>query len=687
MWSEFYLAVAVSIAYLFIPGFLFFRGMSFSPLVALCCAPLYGTLTCSLLPIVYYPLGIPCTIASIVGPTIVAAAILFALARMRGTSDSVTASYHGAIVIAYVLIAVAVCHYAFVSHLSEPYVVNCQYDNQTHINVTRSFLDSGNWSTLHKDSFSTSAVNERPYAETDSFYPCAWHDLAALTCLLANTSVPIATNALVVTLADTVFPLGMFLLLQSLFPGERRTITVGAIITSGFSTWPWVYVIKGPRYPNMLGICLLVSVLAVIVRYIEEKQAIRRSTPFVAFCFLSFFVLAVAHPNTLFTAYVMLAPYGAHVILRALSKRHIALRSLSLALFWAVIVGFWYLLYQLPFFSSVLGYRWSENVGLLRALSSLLALRLVVSNAQIAMCVACLFGVFACIHKKRLWLLAAPTFFSICFVATRMGWETIKYWLAGVWYQSPDRFTANITICTIPIASLGMSTLVNLVEKRIGAKSVTSQGSHMRTASGSKASSPALIAVLTVAVFCLVNYLPSFTIPVGDGILVDTSYGYTIKFMARKVSTGEDQVYSLVENDFVEQAKEVIPDDALVLNQPNDGSMYAYGANELKTYYRSTRGDAAQTDDAKNIRLHLDEYATNPDVRNAVERTGAKYLLLLDKGATLTEEDKGRWIYQYRTEKAWEQWEGINKIDDDTPGFEVVLAEGDEMRLYRIVGE
>lgn len=685
MWNEFYLAVAMSTAFLYVPGYLFFRGMRFSPTVALCSAPLYGAFACSVLPIAYYPLGIPCTIVTIVAPTVALAALPFIVTRIRGGEDSITAPQNGAMALAYVLVAAIVCYYAFVSHLSEPYVVNCQYDNQTHINVTRAFLDSGNWSTLHKDYFATLAANERPYPVTDDFYPCAWHDLDALTCLLANTSVPIATNALVVTLATTVFPLGMFLLLQALFPDDRRTVAVGAIVTSGFSTWPWVYIIKGPRYPNMLGLCLLVAALAVVMLYVDGKHVLRRPISFALFSLMSLFVLAVANPNTLFTAYVMLAPYGAHVISRALSDRHVALRVLALTVYWAAIVGFWYLLYQVPYLGYILGYHWSENVGLLRALSSLLGLRLVVSNAQVAICVACLFGIIACLRERKYWLLAASTYFSICFVATRMGWETIKYWLAGVWYQSPDRFTGNISICAIPIATLGLSMAIDWVAERLGMQQRPAQGSHMRA--DAKAPSPALAAALTIAVFCLVNYLPSFTIPIGDGILVDTSYGYTIKFMARKVSTGDDQVYSLVENDFVEKAKEAIPADALVLNQPNDGSMYSYGANELKTYYRSCRGDSAQTDEAKEIRLHLDEYATNPDVKNAVEQTGAKYLLLLDKGVPYSEEDKGRWIYQYRTEKAWEQWEGINNIDDDTPGFEVVLAEGDEMRLYRIVGE
>ena len=41
---------------------------------------------------------------------------------------------------------------------------------------------------------------------------------------------------------------------------------------------------------------------------------------------------------------------------------------------------------------------------------------------------------------------------------------------------------------------------------------------------------------------------------------------------------------------------------------------------------------------------------------------------------------KNRYLFSYYPD----QWTGIDAINDQTPGFEVVLSEGD-MRLYRIV--
>jgi hypothetical protein len=59
---------------------------------------------------------------------------------------------------------------------------------------------------------------------------------------------------------------------------------------------------------------------------------------------------------------------------------------------------------------------------------------------------------------------------------------------------------------------------------------------------------------------------------------------------------------------------------------------------------------------------------------------GIEYVLVLDKGVSY---EDGVWLSQYHKGQVVE-WGGITSIDDTTPGFSVVLAEGDEMRLYRI---
>ena len=78
------------------------------------------------------------------------------------------------------------------------------------------------------------------------------------------------------------------------------------------------------------------------------------------------------------------------------------------------------------------------------------------------------------------------------------------------------------------------------------------------------------------------------------------------------------------------------------------------------------------------FRNNLDEYATNEDVQEAVKKTGAKYLLLLD--ADVSDKAQTRYWFDHYYK---ELWQGMDAITEETPGFKVVLAEGD-MRLYEI---
>ena len=90
---------------------------------------------------------------------------------------------------------------------------------------------------------------------------------------------------------------------------------------------------------------------------------------------------------------------------------------------------------------------------------------------------------------------------------------------------------------------------------------------------------------------------------------------------------------------------------------------------------------SSENDFSRTIRQRLCDVASDAEVQDAVNKTGAQYLLILDQG-DLDTEDHRRHNVTYNSD----QWVGIEAITDDTPGFEPVLSEGD-MRLYRITAE
>lgn len=116
--------------------------------------------------------------------------------------------------------------------------------------------------------------------------------------------------------------------------------------------------------------------------------------------------------------------------------------------------------------------------------------------------------------------------------------------------------------------------------------------------------------------------------------------------------------------------------DDLILNIPLDGSMYAYPIDDANVFYkRELTGPDSETSQA--LRLRLNEYAESPEVQKAVEETGAKYVLQLSvkgpEGANYADYERNR----------PEDWVGIVSVTPDTPGFKLVLSDGN-MALYAI---
>ena len=122
-----------------------------------------------------------------------------------------------------------------------------------------------------------------------------------------------------------------------------------------------------------------------------------------------------------------------------------------------------------------------------------------------------------------------------------------------------------------------------------------------------------------------------------------------------------------------------MPEGELVLNMPYDGSVFAYAADDLDVAFDAFGRES--TPDEELLRQGVCDIATNETVASAAEHAGIRYVLQLDQGQGDQgfSEDASLYLLGYVPE----EWEGITSITDETPGFEVVLAEGD-MRLYRI---
>ena len=694
MWNEYLLATLAALMLLYLPGYFSSRGLGLSKLLALNTAPALSVFAYATLPVVYSLLDIPCGIIRMLAPTLTVSLIISVYSRLFGHNTSGTARneltlnqqdniqlgayslpFDATLYISTLVIGVLVCVFLFSSSLSRPDAFYSRYDNETHLNCVQAFLDSGRWSSLHVSKhLASSNPLSTPSGTTDgSFYPAAWHDIVALVCLSSHSSVAVASNALVAVICAVVNPIGLLLFVRALLPGQRRALMLMPLLASASAAAPWVYPLSGPTLPNLLGMALMTPVLGLLVLATSAPWVRRHLASCASIGLMSFASLSLTHPNTIFTAYIFFAAFGTHLINDRLKEgenpgeaKPSRKRICAIASFWLALIAIWLICYQLPFFKGVLGYRRSEHSDIASALCALCLFSFNFTEVQPLLTIAFVTGIATCLRKRIWWILFPVSYFSFCFVACRIDWAFVKYWFAGMWYMSSYRFTSPVVTFALPLLCLGLDRLLeqgcDLAKKR-------PSFSHMPTKK--------LTAIL-LALFCVVNFFPFSRYDTQAKQGIETAFGHTKRRLQEIYGSGNDHVYSLEEIRFVDRVVDLIGNEALVLNYPNDGSMFAYGINHLNTFYRDRNFDG-QTPQSDTIRLHLDEYASNQQVHDSVNDTNAAYVLLLDKDVSY---EAGVWLPQFPEEDV-KEWAGIARVGDDTP-FELVLAEGD-MRLYRII--
>lgn len=708
-------AMVAMLAVLYIPGYFFCRGMRFSRIISATSAPVISASFLVVLPIVFSKLRIACNGLLIVGLTLLACLAVFGVSRavlarstraaaeggpaapvVRGcvldVSDcstvrigSRTFSFEWLVLAAYVLFGIFVAWYMVVSNLGTADAFYCRWDNTTHINTLRAFMDTGNWSTLEVDSYAASLPNQIAYESHGGFYPAAWHDAVVTVASLTGISPLIVANALDAVLIGVVYPSGMFLMMKALLPGERRVIAAGSVICVSYAAFPWAFFLYGPYVANLYGQALLPSTLAVFMLYLTSRLVLKKPVSFVLFGVLSVIALAVAHPNTLFTALLYLGAFMCSYVYHAVGESNLTLfgskraaQVVAVLGVVAVVVAIWAYCMFLPALHNVVFFGRSVNSSVKHAVWTIATQALSIArHPMYALAVLTVVGGLVCLRKKLWWILVPIVEMALAYVAIRSSESMLKNILGGFWYADVRRVTANMCMFLVPVTSIGADTCVTWICDVLDR---LSNRRGMQRMVASPVRDYVVIAVLG-AFFLFVNFTPWIPVPWGDG-KVNTGIGSIRDELHAMFTPDEEQIYSHVERAFVDKVAQTVPEGELVLNMPHDGSVFAYGFNGLNTYFRSCR-PRGTTKEGELIRTRLVNYATDPEVQEAVENTGARYFMQLDQGGTV--EDRP-WLVQYVNERyntGPEHWEGLNAIRDDTLGFTVVLSEGD-MRLFRI---
>lgn len=531
------------------------------------------------------------------------------------------------------------------------------YDNYYHLSQIRGYLTTGYYASL-------------PITQ----YPNLWHSIAANVASFGAGQVCVAANAVNFVLTSVVVPLSVFSLVAVLFRGIEKSgsevMPFAAVAISLSSTFPWSYVCSGPLYALLAGWAVLPLSLSLFISLVEGKRSIKLLPNCFLFC-ITLFGLLVGHPSTVFAAVVFLVPFCVQKIWKGLAARTKGLFAplFACGLFIALVVAMWGFCLESSLFAGVVSFTWPQVCSFSQALFSATLMALRPSYfPQIVFALCILIGSAECVFKRsHVWLIFSFILVLILYAVSIGTSDAITRALVGFWYSDSNRMAAFLGFAGIPLAAIGLCSVYRFVVRHYA---VLCSVDIEKT----RASRAAMVVVF-VPVF-LLTFFPSFnlsgvgSVKTGFGVVRDTLYQYNDL-------SDDAQCYSGDEISFADKVKGIVG-DSRVLNYPYDGSCFSYAVNNLNTVFRFWYFVDLDKSVSENLlRMDIDKVATDADVQHACEAENVEYVMILDYGHLF-----GEGVFNYRN-RIPDAWSGLTSLTDTTPGFDLVLSEGDK-RLYRV---
>ena len=664
MWLTFTLAICIGVMVLYAPGYLVARAVSLERFASVAVAPAFSVAALVILGVVLNAAHVRCDGWMLLLACAALCLLIYGVCRvlrgLRGvdgrthlTRNAVDGEW--VLVALYIGVAAVVSLVVFVHAMGDPVSFSRNDDTTVHLSVVRGFLDSGTFSTLNVTKY-------LDLGESGGYYPAAWHVATAVLASFVGNQVALATNAMILVVCVFVLPVGLLFLLRQLFPDNKLALYAGSLFSVAFCGYPWGFVVFGQLLSNLLSFALIPGALGLLISSLNASGPSKSGFAVAYAC--SMISVALAQPNGAFTLGIWSVAFAVSHLWSKRSDGYWSGKRTAIILCFIACAA-WVLLFAAPPLQGVATYSWKPTLSIPKAIvAGLLFMFTNREGVQPFLTVLVLLGIAKTLKDRRLrWLsvsyIAAFSFYVID-VATD---GFVKQLLTGFWYTDYYRTGAMTALFAIPLAALGFAWLVKLGAGLLGKMRFGRQGSN-----NSCVVAMVLVVLLAVCQFAPVRFAFGKT-DVRPGLMkihaeVSSRYSWE-KGLTSEEDAFAKRVMSLAGHD-------------CVVNVPSDGSCWSYGVEGLNALFRrsATAGPSGSEPYATVLRTQLCDYAVSDEVREAVEKTGARYVMLLDEKSY-----DDRTVVKFRYKE--EDWVGIESITQDTPGFTLVLSEGD-MRLYRI---
>ncbi|RGE23189.1 DUF6541 family protein [Leucobacter sp. wl10] len=462
--------------------------------------------------------------------------------------------------------------------LGAPGAVSQTFDAMFHLNAVRHIMDSGSASPFAMDLTSPGAP---------AFYPTLWHAYVSLIVQLSGVSIPVATNAALITVSAVVWPLGAVALGRAVAGPSTRVTLVSGALSAAFATFPLFLAGYGVLYPNLFSLALLPFLLMAMLQLLNVGPA-RRAMPLSAgtrwiLALGALGAAVLAHPGVLYVLLIWAAapvlfaavrawlgaavpgagghrvPGGARRWLRRLAA---VVGVLAFALF---AIGAWIV-------GRTSDNSWSGFYGPRRAVLEIIGGTPFLEGHAWAVSALVLFGaVLAWRFRPLRWLIgsaaALAAFYFISDAFPSSDWRTL---FLSPWYNDPRRLAALVPFGAFPLAVLGASAGWTML--RPGLRRLAAMSARPRRS----------LRVLTAAALV-------FLVAVGqagsDSALREVQTRYDPK---------EGTLLSEDELRLLERLPDEVPEDEVIANNPLNGSALAYALADREVFFPHANGNYDQ---------------------------------------------------------------------------------------------
>lgn len=656
MWASFIAAFLCGIFTIIVPGYFIGRTLFSNPLQAIAFSPAASVALFIVVGFIAYPISMSALHIYLL--VLLLSLTLFMLFKRK--RSTLNASQYLALS-TYVLVGTALTVLIFLRNIDGPASYSVQTDTTFHLSCAKAMLDSGRYSILH-----ASEYPDLMSAGEGTFYPAAWHIITAVASGLSNTNIVIAHNAINFIICSFVYPLSTWLFLSCIFKNDMNLIFAGGITCSLFSYFPWAFLIVGQFDSNLLANALLPGFLFTFYQQITSdrltgKVTIKNSKdnnlPHVSYSIilllLSVVALVGSQTNAIFSAGVICIPlivqYSWKTAGRFTGRKE--LRFLASTLTFGLIVLLWFLVHSLPFIQPIVNVYREPTATSLEAFKTILLLKFgQPDNAQpILGLLVCIGLVEAFANTKYRWLSISYILIALITFACMTLNHPLRQLICGFWYSGTIRLDGVLAIAAVPLAAIGLCKIVHVLIRPILNSGRIKPVDLLITAFA-----------LCMAVFIVFTYPKSISYGTNN-------YRYLCNQIQVNYSLTSGVSISPEERQFIDKVKRIVGNNT-VINIPSDGSIWLYASDDINVIARQFYSTPYK--EYELFKTSLYEASKNDDVVDAIRKTQARYVLILDETVSVG-------IFNPN------EWKGILDITDDTSGFTSLLSDGD-MRLYQI---